>query len=159
MEGERVDWPYMVDVVDSLPVTLEGVFFVLDFAAGIKIFYSNPSFNGGSGVTFAPLLARNRLNVESNFTLTVRHASQGSCHELQATLAYLCWGIHLADVVNVEQPTGHCNHKIMVDKIHLVDTFGCFMRCLLRNWSTRIPEADASIPGASDECVCTPRSA
>ncbi len=45
VEGERVDGPDVVDVVDGLAMTFKGVFLLLGFGARIKIFHGYPSFH------------------------------------------------------------------------------------------------------------------
>ncbi len=50
MEGEGVDGPDVVDVVDGLAVALEGVFFVLDGGRGVKVFDGDAAFDRGACV-------------------------------------------------------------------------------------------------------------
>jgi len=51
MEGESVDGPYVVDVVYCLSMAFECVLLVLNFRSGVNVFYRNPSFDRGRGVT------------------------------------------------------------------------------------------------------------
>jgi len=51
MESECVHSPYVVDVVYCLPMAFECVLLVLDFRCRIYVFYRDPSFDRGRGIS------------------------------------------------------------------------------------------------------------
>jgi hypothetical protein len=111
MKGERVNWPDVIYVLDRLAMAFKGVFLFLARRRRIKIFNCNPAFYGSGCITCA-----NRVivlgNVKTVFffflvaiqklTLTVWHTCETSGHVFQATLSFLCDGVHLTNVVDVE---------------------------------------------------------
>ena len=50
MEGERIDWPNVVDIVDRLAVALERVLFFLDGRRGVEVLYGDAALYGGGRV-------------------------------------------------------------------------------------------------------------
>lgn len=49
MEGERVDRPYVIHVVNGLTVAFERVFLFLCFLGRVKVFDRNPTFRRARG--------------------------------------------------------------------------------------------------------------
>lgn len=50
VEGERIDRPNVVDVVDRLAVALERVLFFLDGRRGVEVLNGNAALDGGRRV-------------------------------------------------------------------------------------------------------------
>jgi hypothetical protein len=50
VEGERIDRPNVIDVVDRLAVALERVLFFLDGRRGVEVLYGNAALDGGRRV-------------------------------------------------------------------------------------------------------------
>jgi hypothetical protein len=51
MEGEGIDGPYVVYVVDGLAMAFERVFFVLNGWTGVKVFDRYSTFRGSARVS------------------------------------------------------------------------------------------------------------
>lgn len=86
-------------------------------------------------------------------TLAIRHARQRPRHILETTLALLGGGVHLPDIIDVEQPARHADDEGVVHQVEVVDALGGLVRGLLCGDGAGVPEAECAVPGAGDEYV------
>jgi hypothetical protein len=87
-----------------------------------------------------------------HITLSIHHARQCAGHELQTTLSALR-RIHLSDVIDMEETTGHRYDKRVVNKVHLINTLWNAVRRLLWGRCAGIPETHSAVPRATDNSI------
>lgn len=58
VEYEGIYWPNMIDIIDSLPMALEGILLVLGVWHRIKVFHCNPTLDGCSRVAWTTEMSR-----------------------------------------------------------------------------------------------------
>ena len=83
--------------------------------------------------------------------MAVGHARQRPRHELETALPLLLRHVHLADVVDVEQPARHRNDQQIIRQVHAVDALWDGVRGLLGRRRPGVPESDRAIPRARNQ--------
>ena len=86
-------------------------------------------------------------------TLAIGHAGKGTGKEFKRTLARLFGSVHLPNIENMKEATSESEVEAVADSVHKVDTLGELVRGLLRDGRARVPEADCTIPGTSDDGI------
>ncbi len=74
-------------------------------------------------------------------TLAIGHAGKGTGKEFKRTLARLFGSVHLPNIENMKEATSESEVEAVADSVHKVDTLA------------RVPEADCTIPGTSDDGI------
>lgn len=109
MIRQRIYRIHAIDVVDRLTMTTERILLSLDRWVRVKVFDSDPAFDGAGCPALRRIkrLAVKRLEDVGELTLAIHHARHTSRHEFQRTLSFLRRSLHLPDIVDVDIAMRH----------------------------------------------------
>lgn len=110
-------------------MALERIFPLLALLARVEELHRHSPFNGGGRIA-----------------LSVRHALDCPCHELEGALSSLPWLGHVAEVVEVDGAGGHRDDKSVTGVAEREDFLGLLVGGGFGGGVARVEELDGGVP-------------